>query len=138
MPITPIRPDFDDPQTYAVIGAAMAVHRELGHGFLEAVYHEALAIELSVRQIPFKREPHLPVRYRDRMLRVFYKADFVCFDAVIVEVKALDAIGPIEQAQAMNYLKATKLERALVLNFGSPSLQHRRFVLNLKNDPANR
>ena len=109
MPATPLRPRFNDPQTYAINGAAMAVHRELGHGFLESVYQEALAVELDIRGIPFKREVQLPVRYRDRMLRVFFKADFVCFDQVIVEVKALDAIGPIDESQAINYLKGDRL-----------------------------
>ena len=138
MSITPIRPGFDDPQTYAINGAAMAVHRELGRGFLESVYQEALAIELTLREIPFKREVHLPVRYRGHLLSVFFKADFVCFDQVIVEVKALESIGPIEQAQAINYLKVTGYERAVILNFGTPSLQHKRIVENLKDDPVKR
>jgi GxxExxY protein len=138
MSVTPIRPGFDDPQTYAINGAGMAVHRELGRGFLESVYQAALEIELRLRAIPFKREVHLPVRYRDHLLSVYFKADFVCFDRVIVEVKALDAIGPIEQAQAINYLKVTGFERAVILNFGTPSLQHRRIVQNLKNDPVKR
>ena len=134
---TPLRP-FNDPHTYAMNGAGMAVHRELGPGFLESVYQEALAVELEIRGIPFQREVHLPVRYRDRMLRAFFKADFVCYDDVIVEVKAVGALGPIHDAQAINYLKITKKERAVVLNFGAPSLEHRRIVFNLKNDPVKR
>lgn len=138
MSVTPMRPSFNDPQTYAINGAAMAVHRELGRGFLESVYQEALAVEFEIRGIPFKREVHLPVRYRDRMLAVFFKADFVCFDDIIVEVKAIDALGPIDEAQAINYLKVTDKERAVLLNFGTPSLEHRRIVFNLKNDPVKR
>ena len=136
MSVTPMRP-FNDRQTYAINGAAMAVHRELGRGFLESVYQEALAVEFEIRGIPFQREVHLPVRYRDRMLRVFFKADFVCFDGVIVEVKAIDALGPLHEAQVINYLKITdNKERAVLLNFGTPSLEHRRIVFNLKNDPV--
>jgi GxxExxY protein len=138
MSITPIRPGFDDPQTYAINGAAMAVHRELGCGYLEAVYQQALTIELTYRDIPFKREVRLPVRYKHQVLTVCYKADFVCFDRVLVEVKALDAIGPLEEAQALNYLKATGFERIVILNFGSPSLQFRRIVHKLKDDPLKR
>jgi GxxExxY protein len=70
------------------------------------------------------------------MLSVFFKADYICFDRVIVEIKALDGIGPIEESQAINYLKVTGFERALVLNFGGPSLQYRRIVHNLKEDPV--
>ena len=116
----------------------MAVHRELGPGYLEAVYQAALAVEFTERGIPFKREAALPVRYKGQLLSVSYKADFVCFDRVLVEIKALASISPIEQAQAMNYLKATGFERAVILNFGSPSLQFRRIVHNLKDDPLKR
>lgn len=115
MPITPIRPDFDDTQTYAIIGAAMAVHRELGCGFLETVYREAFPIELCARDVPFEREVRLPIRYRDHLLPVFYKADFVCFGEIIVELKALHAIGPNEQAQAMNYLKAANFQACSIV-----------------------
>jgi GxxExxY protein len=138
MSVTPIRPGFDDPQTYAIIGAAMTVHRELGCGFLEAVYREAFPIELHAREIPFDREVRLPVHYRDHLLPVFYKADFVCFSEIFVELKAVHAIGQHDQAQVMNYLKAANFRRALLLNFGGPSLEHRRIVNNLKADPVKR
>src|SRR2546422_432823 len=81
-----------DPQTYGIIGAAMEVHRELGTGFLEAVYQESMAIELGSRQIPFVRECPLNVRYKGRVLACDYKADFVCFVDLIVELKALEKI----------------------------------------------
>ncbi len=128
--------EFDDPQTYEIIGAAMAVHRELGCGFLEAVSREALTIELRERGIPFVREARLPVQYRDRVLPLFYTVDFICYDEVLVELKALRAIGPVEEAQLINYLRVARRSRGLVLNFGATSLQHRRLVLNLTNDPA--
>ncbi len=130
--------DFDDPQTYKIIGAAMAVHRELGCGFLEAVSREALAIEFQERGIPFVREARLPVRYRNRTLPLFYIVDFICYSEILVEVKALHAIGPIEVAQVINYLRIARRSRGLLLNFGTTSLQHQRLVLDLENDPADR
>jgi GxxExxY protein len=131
-----VRENFDDPQTYKIIGAAMAVHRQLGCGFLEAVSREALTIELQERGVPFVREVRLPVRYRSRLLPVFYTVDFICFDEVLVEVKALHAIGPNEVAQLINYLRIARRRRGLLLNFGATSLQHRRLVLDVRADSA--
>jgi len=121
-----------DEETYAIIGAAMAVHRELGCGFLEAVYQEALEREFQYRGIPYEREKELPVFYRGVRLNAFYKADFVCFNSVIVELKALRSLSGNEEAQVINYLKASGMNRALLLNFGTTSLQHQRLVLNLR------
>jgi GxxExxY protein len=132
------RPHFNDPQTYEIIGAGMAVHRELGCGFLETVNREAFAIELEQRGIPFVREARLPVRYRDRLLPVFYKVDFICYGEILVELKALHFIGPVEQAQLINYLRLARRSRGLLLNFGAPSFQHKRIVLDLSDDPAHR
>lgn len=117
-----------DPQTYAMIGAAMEIHRQLGHGFLEAVYQEAATIEFSHRQIPFQREVLLPVKYKDVLLPVHYRADFVCFSEIIVEFKALSGLTTVEEAQLLNYLKATGMQRGLLINFGAPSLQCKRMV----------
>jgi len=119
-----------DPQTYAIIGAAMQVHSELGHGFLEAVYQEALAIEFERRSIPFAREVDLPIYYLGRLLACAYRADFICYGSVVVELKAISAITGIEKAQALNYLRATQLERALILNFGTLRLERERVVLS--------
>jgi GxxExxY protein len=118
-----------DPRTYAVIGAAMEVHRQLGCGFLEAVYQEALEIELADRGIPFDPQKDIPIRYRGRVLQTVYRADFVCSGTVVVEIKALTQIGPVEEAQILNYLKGTGYEVGLLLNFGRTSLQTKRFIL---------
>jgi GxxExxY protein len=119
----------DDPRTYAIIGAAMEVHRVLGCGFLEPVYQKALAVEFTNRTIPFRRETSFPVFYKDVKLDVPYRPDFICFDNVVVELKALARIGGIEQSQVINYLKVTGHEIGLVLNFGTRSLDYRRLVL---------
>jgi GxxExxY protein len=117
-----------DEATYLIIGAAMAVHRELGCGFLEAVYQEALAIELAHEGIPNLREVELPIQYRSQTLSTAYRADFVCFDAVIVELKATDGLNSRDEAQLLNYLKASGKEKGLLLNFGSRSLEYKRMV----------
>ena len=118
-----------DPRTYKIIGAAMEVHRQLGCGFLEAVYQEALALELKNREIPFRRELMFPVTYKGYRLRTEYRPDFICFDSVIVELKALSTLSSVEEAQVINYLKVTGFHTGLLLNFGTRSLQQRRLVL---------
>ena len=117
-----------DPQTYAIIGAAMEVHATLGRGFLEAVYHAALKIELTLRGIPFQCEVELPVGYKGTQLNCYYRADLICYGEIIVELKALSQLTGVEEAQLINYLKATGLRRGLLLNFGADRLQYKRLV----------
>lgn len=117
-----------DERTFAVIGAAMEVHRQLGCGFLEAVYQEALTIELRTRNVPSRHQVELPLVYKGQKLSTSYRADFVCYDSVIVELKALSSLGGIEESQILNYLKASGHETCLLLNFGTCSLEYRRFI----------
>jgi GxxExxY protein len=119
-----------DPQTYAIIGACMEVHRQLGHGFLEAIYQEAAVIEFQQKSSPFERETPLPIEYKGMILPTHYRADFICFSEIIVEFKALSRLSNIEEAQLLNYLKATGLKRGLLINFGTSSLQYQRLVWN--------
>jgi len=120
-----------DERTFKIIGAAFEVHKELGCGFLEAVYQEALAREFVEQGIPFKSQPIVQIVYKGRPLTKNYQPDFICHDAVIVEIKALEKVGGAEQAQLLNYLKASGLKVGLLLNFGSRSLEHKRFVYQL-------
>ena len=122
-----------DPQTYAIIGAAMDVHRYLGPGFLEGVYQEALAIELANRAIPFEREAGLTVMYKAQPLVCHYRADFICYGEIIVEIKAQRSLGTSEEAQVLNYLKVTGFQRSLLINFGGSSLEYKRLVLSDSN-----
>jgi GxxExxY protein len=119
-----------DPRTYAIIGGAMEVHRLLGCGFLESVYQEALEIELRDRSIPFRAHQEFRVNYKGHDLQAYYKPDFICFDEVVVELKALGRLTSIEEAQVINYLKVTGLHTGLLLNFGTRSLEQRRFILS--------
>jgi GxxExxY protein len=117
-----------DPSTFAIIGAAMRAHSELGHGFLESVYQEALQMEFEASSIPFERECDFIIRYRGKELQSSYRADFVCFGNIIVELKALQTLSGIEEAQVINYLKASGFSKGLVINFGAPFLQPKRFI----------
>jgi len=120
--------DIRDPETYAIIGAAMEVHRNLGSEFLEPAYQAALELELGTRGIPHDREVEMPIHYKGIPLGVHYRADFVCYGAVLVELKALDKMTSREEAQIINYLAASGIGRGILLNFGTTSLQFKRFV----------
>lgn len=113
--------------TFSVIGAAMEVHRILGPGFLESVYQVALEREMTLRKIPFERQVRLPVHYKD-VLAGEYIADLIVDGKLIVEIKAVSNFNSQHQAQAMHYLAATGCRLALLLNFGTGSLEHRRVI----------
>jgi len=93
-----------------------------------AAHQEALALELTTRNIPYRPEVELPVRYKGQQLNTSYRADFICFDSVVVELKALAKPSGVEEAQVINYLKATGLTIGLLVNFGAPSLEYRRLI----------
>lgn len=106
-------------EVYAIIGAAIEVHRELGPGFLEAIYQEALERELALRKISFRPQQELVIRYKGQPLDKKHLCDLVCFDKVLVELKALDRLTGREEAQVLNYLKAADLPVGILINFGS-------------------
>ena len=127
--MSPLQPGRDE-RTFAIIGAAMEVHRVMRRGFLEAIYYEALALEFRLREIPFVSQVPCSVEYKGQRLQGFYKLDFVCFGNVIVEVKASSATTPADYAQVLNYLAVSGHEVAVLVNFGRPSLEYRRFALS--------
>ncbi|HBB92394.1 MAG: hypothetical protein A2X22_10235 [Bacteroidetes bacterium GWF2_49_14] len=116
-------------ETRRIIGACFEVHKALGSGFLESVYHEALAIEFSERKIPFNSDVKLEVSYKGKKLEKFFTADFVCFDSIVLEIKALSDLRPEHSAQVLNYLKATGMELGLLINFGTPKVQIKRLIM---------
>ncbi|MCF3652522.1 GxxExxY protein [Synoicihabitans lomoniglobus] len=117
-------------ETYDVIGACFEVYKEKGCGFLEAVFQECLELELGDRKIPFVAQPKLQLDYKGRPLKQTYSPDFICFDKVLLEIKAVSTLVDEHRAQVQNYLHATKLRVGLLVNFGHfPLVQHERFVL---------
>ena len=106
-------------ECYQIQGAVFDVYREMGSGFLEAVYQECLERELSRRGIPFTAQPELALRYKGESLRQIYKPDFICFGGVIVELKAIKDVAPEHKAQVLNYLKASGMKLGLLINFGT-------------------
>ncbi len=114
--------------SYSIIGAAMEVHRALGAGFLENVYEQALAYELTLRQIPFSRQMPVVVQYKSVTVGN-YRSDIVVDEKIILEIKAVAALVAAHESQAHHYLKATGFRLALLLNFGTESLQIKRIIL---------
>ena len=115
-------------ESYKIIGACFEVYREKGNGFLEAVYQECLAIEFSDQGIPFVEKPKLALSYKAKALKQYYEPDFVCYDSIIVEIKAVKILADEHRAQTINYLKSTGFELGLLLNFGHyPKLEQERF-----------
>jgi len=116
-------------EVYEIIRAAIAVHRELGPGFLEAVYQEALAVEMSDIGVPFERERQISIGYRGVLLKKRYKVDFLCYDSIVVETKSQHTLTDIDRAQLINYLKASGLRVGVLVNFGSyPTLEWKRII----------
>ena len=115
-------------ETYKIIGSAQEVHRELGSGFLEMVYHDALEIEFNKMRIPFKREFPIPVYYKNEKMNRNYSVDFYCYDRIIIEIKAVKTITEIHHSQVFHYLKATGKRLGLLINFGEPSLKVKRII----------
>jgi len=116
-------------ECFKIVGACMAVHNELGSAFLEPVYQEALALEFQKLNIPFSKEHRLDIYYKEALLDRRYYADFLCYNQIIVELKACKALNDQHTAQALNYLSALKLNLALIVNFGAPRLQWKRVIL---------
>jgi len=123
-----VPPSSQDPRTFAIIGAAYEVHRVLGTGFLEIFYKDAIEIEFTERQIPFHREPPCSVEYKGRPLRREYHVDFICYDEIVLEIKARSVTGPADHAQVISYLASTNKRCGLLLNFGTSKLEHKRFI----------
>jgi len=121
-------------ESYKIIGACFEVYKEKGNGFLEAVYQECLAIEFAEQAIPFVEQSRLKLDYKGRALRQFYEADFLCYDEIIVEIKAVKCLTDEHRAQLINYLKATGKQLGLLINFGHyPKIEQERYI----NQPSN-
>lgn len=117
-------------EVYEIIGAALEVYWQLGRGFLEPIYQEALEIELSRRHIPFEPKRELTITYKEQRLDKRYVPDLVCFDQIVVELKALERLTCVEQSQLLNYLKITQMRVGLLINFGSRvRLEWKRYVM---------
>lgn len=110
-------------EAYSIVGAAMEVQNELGCGFAELVYHEALNIELNLRNIPYEMEKLIRITYKGYLLERTYKADLVCYDNIVVELKAVDKLKTEHTSQLLNYLKATNLPLGILINFGEKPLK---------------
>ncbi|MBL7473756.1 GxxExxY protein [Robertkochia sediminum] len=115
-------------ETYKIIGACMTVHKEIGSGFTEGAYQEALEMELEEQNIPFEAQVRLPIMYKGKKLRKYFVADLLCYDKIIVELKSSNFLHKSGSDQLVNYLKATNHEVGLLINFGESSLKWKRFI----------
>lgn len=116
-------------EAFQIIGAAQEVHRQLGYGFLEPVYQDALAIEFTLRSVPYEKEKPLSILYKGHTLEKYYQADFFCYGKIIVELKALSQLTNDHEAQVLNYLKVTNTKLGILINFGQKSLVFKRLLL---------
>ena len=122
-------------ESYAIMGACFEVHNQLGSGFVELVYQEALEIELRYRSIPFAAQQELEIVYKGQSLQQTYKPDFICFGQIIVEIKAVSELNDVFRAQVHNYLRATGFQLGLLVNFaGHPKLKYERIVKSVKRN----
>lgn len=119
-------------ETYKIIGAAMEVHKTIGCGFTEPLYQEAFEQELLLRGIPYQREKTFHVTYKGKLLNKDFRPDFVCFDKIIVELKAVQDLVDEHYSQVYNYLKATGLQLGMLINFGKKSLEYKRIPCDKK------
>ena len=117
-------------ESFEIMGACFEVYKEKGNGFLESVYQECLEIEFAGRKIPFKIQPELSLTYKGHLLNSKFKPDFICYDKIVVELKAVTALSNEHRAQVQNYLRATGMKLGLLVNFGHyPKLEYERIVL---------
>ncbi len=119
-------------ESYQIIGAAMEVHRELGCGFVEPVYQEALEKEFILRKIPYEREKELTINYKGALLTKTFRADFICYDKIILELKAVKEFSDEHHAQIYNYLRASRMGLGLLINFGTASIEFQRVPASTK------
>jgi len=129
-------PINNNSKTYNIIGAAMQVHQEIGCGFKERIYHEAFALQFQESHIPYEQEKPLFLDYKGTTLKNHFRVDFICYQSIIVEIKSIKELTNLETAQVLNYLKASKLEKALLINFGQESLQFKRLVMTHKKNKS--
>jgi GxxExxY protein len=115
-------------ESYKIIGTCMDVHKKIGSGFLESVYSEALELEFKKVGIPYEKEKKLQVFYEDKPLSKYFRADFVCFKSIILELKATKFLVDADRKQTLNNVKATKFKLGLLINFGTQSLTYNRIV----------
>lgn len=119
-------------ESYQIIGAAMEVHRELGCGFVEPVYQEALEKEFILRKIPYEREKELTINYKGALLTKTFRADFICYDKIILELKAVKEFSDEHYSQIYNYLRASRMGLGLLINFGTASIEFQRVPASTK------
>ena len=115
-------------ESYEINGACMNVHRKLGAGFLESVYSEALSIEFDRLGIPYELEKKLDIYYGDIKLRKYFRADFICYESIVVEIKTTPYLTKLDESQLINYLRATRLKLGLLVTFGGTSLIYKRLI----------
>lgn len=117
-------------ESFQIMGACFEVYKILGNGFLESVYQESLAYEFRLRNIPFVAQPILKLSYKDLILDHNYKPDFICYNSIILELKAVSKLNDEHNFQLLNYLRATKLNLGILVNFGHfPLVEHKRIVI---------